>query len=58
MISIHALSILVLLLAVGLVLLCSGVVYLQVCHSRELAKLNERLDRLELRRTSDVAVAD
>ncbi len=47
MISSHALSILILLLAVACVLMCSALVYLQHRIDRGIAAVNERLDALE-----------
>lgn len=50
MITAHALNILVLALALAFVLICAGFVYLQSCHTRDLAKVGERLDALEAAR--------
>ena len=47
MISSHALSILILLLAVACVLMCSALVYLQHRIDRGIAAVNERLNALE-----------
>lgn len=57
MITTHALSILVLVLALAFVLICAGFVYLQ----HELSKANSRLDKLEGRAAAnapDAAAAD
>lgn len=47
MITTHALSILVLALALAFVLICAGFVYLQSRHSADLAAVSKRLDALE-----------
>lgn len=47
MITTHALSILVLALALAFVLICAGFVYLQSRHSTDLAAVSKRLDALE-----------
>lgn len=57
MISSHALSILILLLAVACVLMCSALVYLQHRIDRGIAAVNERLDTLERGATEQSEVA-
>lgn len=51
MISTHVLSILVLVLAVAVVLICAALVYLQHRIDRAEAAVNARLDTLEVRVT-------
>lgn len=47
MITIHALSILVLVLAVAVVLICAGLVHLQSRFTRAMGQVGKRLDALE-----------
>ncbi len=57
MISSHALSILILLLAVACVLMGSALVYVQYRIDRGIAAVNERLDALERGATEQSEVA-
>ena len=57
MISSHALSILILLLAVACVLMSAALVYVQHRIDRGIAAVNERLDALERGATAQSEVA-